>query len=76
MPPLIMVPSNVPPDAAVYQPIESPADIALRFDVVPGQTEAGVAVTETATEGTLFIVISVGSGPLSVAGLLDITLIL
>jgi hypothetical protein len=52
VPPLVLVPREVPPVEAVNQLILLPAEMALRFEAEPLQTEEGVAVTEVGTGGS------------------------
>ena len=49
--PLVPVPKEVPPEAAVYQFMLFPVEVALRFEDVPRHILAGDAVTEEGTEG-------------------------
>ena len=53
---LALDPILVPPDAAVYQRIELPADTALRLAVFPAQIVAGDAVIAEGVDGTAFTV--------------------
>ena len=45
------MPSEVPPDAEVYQLMLLPVDVAARFEVALAQTVAGVAVAGVGAEG-------------------------
>jgi len=74
--PLALVPKGEPPMSVVYHLIESPSDVAFRFDFPSAQIVSGVAITKAGTAGELLIVRSDTSGSLVITGLLDVTLIL
>lgn len=74
--PLALVPRAEPPIPVVYQLMELPAEVALRFDDAKAQIVFGDAVTKSGAAGVILMVRSEVFGSLVITGLLETTLIL